>query len=157
MTQPTPTPPPTQGAGPLLALLQEQRSVYLNLGALSQRQSDLIASGDTNGLLELLVQRQQVIERLAEINVRFEPYKRSWADFWEPLDGPTRARLQGLIREVQTLVDQIMAQDDKDYAALAQCRDQVAQDAKRLNRGSAVNRAYGSTPSAEARYADHQG
>ncbi|MDX1565917.1 MAG: flagellar export chaperone FlgN, partial [Phycisphaeraceae bacterium] len=129
-----------QQAQTLIALLQQQRSVYENLDELSKRQSQLIDSDDTAGLLDLLARRQKVVERLAELNVKFEPFKRSWADFWEPLEEGTQAKIQELIGQVQSMVDRIMAQDEKDHARMAQIRDRMARDAGRLQQGATVNR-----------------
>ena len=54
-------------------LLTQQRSVYQSLRSLSEQQTQFIASGDTSALLDVLGQRQQIVEQLTQINAETEP------------------------------------------------------------------------------------
>jgi hypothetical protein len=143
--------------GRFASILTEQRTVYRSLQTLSERQGGLIASGDTSSLLDLLTQRQQVVERLTEINGQSEPYKAQWSTFWGGLTTEQRDQLRGLIGDVQDLIDAIMSQDEKDYNELERSRDQVGADVQHVHRGTAGHRAYVRPAAVEAKYADHQG
>jgi hypothetical protein len=148
------------GASGLIDLLDQQRRIYLKLQDLGRTQSQLVAAGDAEPLLELLGQRQLLIDHLSQINSSIEPYKKSWPVVWGSLDEPSRVRVQGLIDHVQNLLDQIVEQDSKDRAALTVHRERIADDLGQLRRGSNVNRAYGrrdTGPDSRNRYTDEQG
>lgn len=146
-------------AGTLVELLGEQCGIYRQLNELAGRQSELVEGGDAEALLALLARRQSLIDQLTQINGRLEPYRDQWPSLWRELDESTRQRVTSLIDEVQRLLDEIVAQDERDRATLAAQRDRMADDMQRLGRGAAMNRAYGQAgPGAtHPRYTDQEG
>lgn len=143
----------------LIDLLEQQRSAYAQLQSFSEQQSRLIEESEAEKLLGLLSQRQGVIDRLSQINRQLDPYRQQWPELWAGLDAPMRRRVQGLIDEVQVMLDQIVARDDEDRASLLAQRKRMAEQLHQLHRGSAVNRAYGqsSTAAGPKRLTDHEG
>lgn len=139
----------------LVELLVQQRSVYQELDALSGEQGRLVDAGDAEPLLNLLGQRQALIDQLTQLNARVEPYRQNWPALWAQLDASTQSHIQRLIDEVQSLLDAIVQRDERDRAALSAQRDRVAGETQQLRRGAVVHRAYGAAPShAEPRYTD---
>ena len=134
-----------QWAQRLLSLLQEQRAVYEHLRTFSEKQSHLVEQGDAENLLQLLALRQQLIDKLAALNEQLEPFKKDWPRLWSELDEPTRRGVDGLVKEVQGVVDGIVEQDDADRQVLARKRDAVASELSQIRSGAKVNRAYGSS------------
>jgi DNA repair ATPase RecN len=144
-------------AAELIALLDQQRRIYHQLGDLSRQQSQLVSAGDAEPLLSLLGQRQQLIDQLTQLNGRIDPYKRDWPALWAQLDRGDR--IQQLIDQVQKLLDDIVQQDEKDRVALSAQRQHVADELQQVRHGTAVNRAYGrpTTGLDNNRYTDFQG
>lgn len=140
----------------LIELLVQQRGVYEELGGLSEQQGALVEAGDAEPLLNLLAQRQTLIDRLTQLNGRIEPYKQNWPALWSQLDATTQTHVQSLITQVQSLLDDIVARDERDRAALHAQRERVAGELGGARRGSAVHRAYGAG-SGGAQYTDRQG
>lgn len=147
-----------QWASRLLSLLDEQRVVYYQLREFSQKQSELVEQGDADHLMQLLAQRQQLIDRLSALNQQLEPFKKDWPRLWSELDEPTRRSVDQRVNEVQALLDGILKQDDHDRKALIQRRDNLSSGLKQVSQGQKVNRAYGSKPNYDNnRYTDSQG
>lgn len=143
----------------LVELLDQQRAIYQQLRDLSEQQSRLVAEGDAESLLTLLNQRQALIDRLLQINERIEPYKQRWSEFWSGLDEARQGEIRERMDAVQSLLDGIMAQDEKDREALAAQRSKVSEQLGQVNRGASVNRAYGQASSytVNTRFTDEQG
>jgi hypothetical protein len=78
---------------------------------------------------------------------------------WSALDEPHQKRVQGLIDEVRSMLDEILSQDEQDREALGEHRDRVSADLQHAKAGTAVHRAYGQTNSDPdpTRYTDQQG
>ncbi len=143
----------------LLELLDEQRGIYRQLAQLSNEQSDLVAEGDAESLLSLLSRRQALIDRLVQINARIEPFKQQWPTLWSELDDESREQVRERIDELRDLLDQILDQDERDRTVLASHRNSVSRQLGQLNRGAAVNRAYGPAPNGApgSRFTDEKG
>ncbi len=147
-------------ASGLIELLDQQRLIYLQLQKLGRSQTQLVAAGQAEPLLDLLAQRQTLIDNLSQLNARVEPFKREWPRVWSSLDAAMRARVSGLIDHVQNLLDQIVEQDSRDRASLTLQRDRIGSELGQLRKGSTVHRAYGRRdvdPDAKNRYTDQQG
>ncbi len=147
-----------QWASGLVEVLDQQHELYRQLESLSAEQGRLVQSGDTEPLLALLSRRQALIDQLAQVSQRLEPYKQQWPQAWSQLEPGDRDRIGGLVRRVQEVLDRIMQQDEQDRVALSQQRQQAQQSLQRMNRGATMHRAYKqSTASPAPRYADQQG
>lgn len=143
-------------AADLIELLGEQRDIYAQLQELSEKQAALVAEGDAESLLTLLAERQTLIDKLTQLNGRVEPYKQNWPTLWSQLDAQSQRRVQGLIDQVQSLLDRIVQQDERDREALSEQRERIGAQMTRTSQGSAVNKAYGAG-AAEPRYTDREG
>jgi flagellar biosynthesis/type III secretory pathway chaperone len=143
----------------LVELLDQQCGIYQQLRDLSEQQSRLVAEGDAESLLTLLNQRQALIDRLLQINEQIEPFKQRWSQFWSELDASQQGRIRERMDAVQSLLDGIMAQDEKDREALAAQRTRVGEQLGQVSRGANVNRAYGqaSNYTVNTRFTDQQG
>lgn len=142
----------------LIDLLDQQRQVYAKLDALSAEQGDLVAAGDAEPLLNILGQRQSLVDQLTQLNSRIEPYKQNWPALWAQLDAATQSKIQGLIDQVQSMLDAIVERDERDRNALSKQRDDVADQIHGANRGTAVHKAYGTAAQTVApRFTDHAG
>ena len=148
----------SQWPADLIEVLDQQRSLYQQLHGLSAEQAQLVDSGDPESLLSLMSQRQRLIDQLTQVSDQLEPYRARWSDYWSQMDDSTRTRVGDLVRQVQSLLEQIMAQDERDRATLAARRTQVAGNLQRMSQGASVNRAYSAKSGpVGARFTDNQG
>jgi uncharacterized protein YukE len=150
--------PSTNGESPatLLELLQQQRDLYHELYQLSEQQSRLIEAGQTEELLALLSKRQELVERLAELNSRLSPYRDHWRSLAEQLPPDEQQRLRRLLDEVQSLLQAIIEQDDSDREHLQSARREVSNELQQTTKAGSAVQAYRGA-SAAARFTDSQG
>lgn len=137
---------PAEWAPRLSKILADQREVCLQLEQLSGRQGEQIRSGDTEALMQVLGERQELINRLGELNTEIEPYRREWAGFMGRLAAPERARMEAATLELRELVDRIWARDEEDRLALETQRSAVSSELTNLSRGRVALSAYGVRP-----------
>ncbi len=62
----------------MIALLTQQRDLYLKLRALSDQQRSLISGDRPALLLEILHERHKLVAALARLNESLSPFRRDW-------------------------------------------------------------------------------
>lgn len=147
--------------GPALIIsLQRQLSLYETLNSLAQRQGALIGVGDGSPLIEMLGQRQRIIDELQALHIEFET-KRLRESALTAVQRRTAAELTELIGAIRA---RILEQDERDRAALREARGQVAGELRKLSHTGSAARAYGSGAALESvaaprvsRFTDRQG
>ncbi|MHC4993530.1 MAG: flagellar export chaperone FlgN [Planctomycetota bacterium] len=147
-------------ASTLIDLLEQQRGIYIHLHELCSLQSQHVADGDPEPLLALLGKRQRLIDELTRLNACVAPYKKNWNTLWSQLQSDDQNVIDALIDQVQALMEEIVAQDEKDRQALSEQRDEVGTQLQNIHTGNALNKAYGPKPAAhgvDPRYTDQQG
>ena len=146
-------------AATLVDLLTQQRDHYRQLRDLSDRQRDLIAAGQPEHLLAVLGQRQAHVEALTQLNDRLAPMRPRMSEVSESSPAPVKAKLRELVDEVQSLLEQIIQQDEADRAKLAAGRDAVKQQLGQMSRTPAALNAYKTARphAAASRFTDRQG
>ncbi|MFA9478639.1 flagellar export chaperone FlgN [Phycisphaerales bacterium AB-hyl4] len=157
MTQPSPI--ADMSIAPLVEKLTQQRDHYAQLKQLADRQAALIAEGETEQLLGVLAQRQQLVDELGRLSEEIAPYRERWAQLSASLGDGDRQRVNALIESVEGLIEQIIEQDDRDRQQLQTAREQVGNQVKQVHHaGRAVN-AYRAAPVAGpgARFTDRRG
>ena len=126
----------------------------------------MIAQGETEDLLQVLAERQGYVEQLGALNRELAGYRERWPELSRTLPAARRDEINGLLEEVESLLEAIIAQDDRDRAQLAQARDEVAGQMRHTTQaGRAVNAyaqaAGGGPPSSAqaspARFTDGRG
>ena len=142
----------------LMALLRRQRALYEELKDLSDQQTRLIEAGQTQELLGVLAQRQQLVEQLASAHAELAPKRQRLTELADELPPPQREQLRSLVDEVQGLLQSIIEQDDRDRQQLQSAKRGVGGKLQQTVRsGSALN-AYKAGPGrAGARFTDHRG
>ena len=105
----TGTPHDTSPGG-LIALVQEQLGLYEQLELLSVRQSALVESEDTDALLEVLNERQKLIEYITDVSARMTPYRARWDDHVNQLAESGQQWRQRVWRRVVATLDEVDGQ-----------------------------------------------
>jgi uncharacterized protein YPO0396 len=131
-------PPPDE----LLDLLVRQHELYRQLRRLALAQHDLIAAEDPTGLLNLLSQRQRLIEQLAELNVKLEPARADWKRVESMLTTEQRGKAQRLVEEVGQLLAEILQADEADSKVLSARKQMIGQKIQATVAQSQVQAAY---------------
>ena len=131
-------------------LLERQHELFRQLDGLSQRQTVLVTQGQTEALLEVLGDRQRVIDGIAETNAFLEPYRCRWDGVMGGLPEAARSRLRGRLDALALLADTIARRDEADRAELERRRNAVAGELAQINRGRGAMSAYGARPEGPA-------
>ncbi len=124
-------------------LLELQRQLFERLADLSDRQGALIDRDDSVGLLELLGQRQRLVDGIAELNATLEPFRARWSAVLASLPEPERDRVNKRLEALSELAGRIAERDEADRIRLQLRRDAVAAELNQISRGRGAVAAYG--------------
>ena len=132
----------------LIALLTAQRDVYQQLAELARQQSQYVAAAASEKLMSVLGARARLIDELALLDAKLQPIKPHWQQTLATLPAEQRATVNDLLRQVEDLLAQILAQDEVDKQALIQQKDDIGAQLRTTVSGRQLNRAYGMRPRA---------
>jgi len=133
----------------LTGLLSRQLKLFEHLGELSEQQTQYVDEGQSQDLLALLAQRQQLIDQLEKINGDLQPFRSQWDILWQRLDPSQRRTVGPLVQQAQQLLGQIMDSDDHDRDQLQEARGQISSQLGQVNQIGAARRAYAGGPAAQ--------
>jgi hypothetical protein len=129
----------------LLGLLERQRQLYRTLQALADRQADQVSAGNPDGLLQILAQRQTLLEDVKKTNDALLPFRQRWDAICQMLDEQQRTEVSAAINEINDRLQTIMKRDQKDSEMLQlRCR-KIGQDMQSSRLGRTAMRAYDGT------------
>ena len=141
MTQ-TPADNPYPQPAAVLELLQEQATLYGALEQLAGRQRQLITRGESEMLLTVLGQRQQLTDRLQTVAQTLGPVRQAWSAYRDGMDSVDQARAEELLRTIQTRFERVRAADEQDAKLLAARKQAVAGGLQQAQAGRAAISAY---------------
>ena len=131
----------------LLGLLERQRQLYRTLQALADRQAELVSAGNPDGLLQVLAQRQTLLEEVKKTNDALLPFRQRWDAICQMLDDQQRTQVSAAINEINERLQAIMRRDQKDSEMLQlRCR-KIGQEMQTSRVGRTAMRAYDGTAS----------
>ncbi len=122
----------------LLELLEQQRSLYRRMRALTERQRSLVVRDDTQPLLKLLADRQKLVDELVKLNEDMAGFRRDWTNIYNSLDEASRERVSELLEEANSSLGAILQSDSKDSETLSARKQSVGD---RLLGSAAAGRA----------------
>lgn len=131
-----------EGLRGLVTLLTRQRDLYRQLQDQARRQNALIVGNDPEQLLALLGDRQQVLDQLAEVGDEIRPYQQAWPTMRGQLTPSLARQVDELLSEINTLLTEILAQDEKDAQVLSARRSAAAESLGMIRRDARVGVAY---------------
>jgi hypothetical protein len=126
--------------------LERQHELFRRLDGLSQRQGALVTHGQTEALLEVLGERQRVIDGIAETNAFLEPYRARWDAVMSGMPEAVRTRMRLRLDAMALLADTIARRDEADRAELERRRNAVAGELAAISRGRGAVTAYSAKP-----------
>ena len=133
----------------LLSLLGEQRDLYEHLGRLAGMQRTLITSEDSERLLAVLRDRQELVDRLEVLAERIRPYLRSRTAFRAGLQEDDARKVDRLVGQVNGLLAGILEQDKSDTQLLAARKSSVANEIATVATGRQAGVAYAASTCAD--------
>ncbi len=129
-------------AGVVIAALERQVGCYRGLAKLAERQHEHVLADHTEGLLEVLKEREAVLDEAAGLERTIGPAKRDWAAFTGRLPVDQRKRAEAALGETRRLLAEITAGDERDALALQQRKHRIGSEIRATASATAVNRNY---------------
>lgn len=126
--------------------LTAQKSLYEQILTLARQQSTYVATGESESLMSVLSARSRLIEQVVPLDRELQPYKGRWQEVLDALPTADRKIVGGLLQEVQKLLSDILAQDERDKESLVRQKSDIGVEINRTVSGTAVARAYGKAP-----------
>jgi len=126
----------------LVRLLTHQQTLYRRLRLLAQRQRTLVLGDDANALLELLSERQRLVDGLSGLNGKIAPYRSHWTEIYHALDDSARRQVSSLLEEANATLGALLKGDGHDCGIFSAKREQVAARLSTIDTGSCASAAY---------------
>lgn len=127
----------------VLALLTRQRDLYRELKSLADRQRGVVTSSEPEALLTILAERQKVVNRISGLDGDMKAVRAAWPELSEAMPLPAREQADVLIREVQSLLADILAGDDQDAKLLSARKQSVRAESQTMAAAKRAHAAYG--------------
>jgi hypothetical protein len=141
----------------LLDVLQRRREYCRAMLELSRRQTGLIDDENFAELLQLIVQKQRVLEHLAELGQTFGGIVDFWKSARDRLAADARSKCQAAIDDAESLLAESMALEKQGTEALSQRRDETQGRLKEIGEESNGLAGSGSRNTPRPRFLDTSG
>lgn len=126
----------------VIELLRHQRTLYRKLRSLADRQKSLIVSDDASALIQLLAERQRLVDGLVQLNVKMAPFREKWTEFYQGLSEPQRVEVSALLEEVNASLGAILRDDARDTAMMTARREHMAKELGEIDGSRKAHAAY---------------
>ena len=126
----------------IIEALHGQVDCYRRLSKLAALQHDHVQQGRTEQLLEVLGQRQEVLDGLAALERVVAPAKKHWQRYVASLPTGARAEAEDLLAETRRLLEAITAADCNDVLVLQQRKLNLGRQINQASSARQVNRTY---------------
>jgi hypothetical protein len=123
-------------------LLDRQRLLLERLEALSLHQGELIDRDDSARLLDLLAQRQHLVDGIADLNAALEPHRARWPAVLSAMAEAERDRVNRKLDALSDLAGRLAERDEADRLRLERRRDAVSAELRNVTRGRGAVAAY---------------
>jgi hypothetical protein len=134
----------------LAELIVKKHDVLVQLRDIGGRQMELIAAGDMTHLLKLLSSKQRLLSGLQELERQLDPFRqqnperRTWASEAE------RQRCGQVATRCETLLAEVVEQEQRSESSLKAHRDRVAVQLDGLQQAAQARRAYAESLASDA-------
>jgi hypothetical protein len=122
--------------------LEQQVNCYRRLAKLAEAQHEFVEQGQTDKLLEILGQRQQLLDQIAELEKSLAHAKRQWSQYVSGLTAAQREHAEELLLETRVLLEQITTADRNDALVLQQRKLNLGRQVTQAAAARTVNRNY---------------
>src|SRR5438874_7325420 len=87
----------------ILDALEQQVTCYRRLARLAEAQREHVQQSHMEALLEVLKNRQEILDQLARLESVITPAKRRWPDFLGEIESDARGRAEEMVAETRRL------------------------------------------------------
>ncbi len=126
----------------ILTALQDQVHCYGRLAKLAEIQHEHVQNNHTDELLNVLTQRQQVLDQVADLEQILGPTKRRWNDYVRDLNPSDRALAEEMLADTRRLLEQINTADRNDALVLQQRKLNIGKQINTASAARQINRTY---------------
>jgi len=126
----------------IILALEEQVDCYRRLEKLAAVQHEHVTHSHTEGLLEVLTRRQDVLVQLNRLEAIVSPTKKRWGDYLNEMDADRRATAEALLIETRRLLQTITESDQRDALVLQQRKLNLGKQIQQASSARQVNRNY---------------
>jgi hypothetical protein len=126
----------------VILALEQQLACYRKLARLAEAQREYVQQSHVEALLEVLKNRQEILDQLKVIESVIGPAKKRWTEFLQEIDPESRARAEKMFAETRRLLEQIMASDRNDALALEQRKLNLGKQIRLASGARQINRNY---------------
>lgn len=140
----------------VLGVLGKQEELIERLDQLAQSQTEVIAQGRTDRLMELLARRQTIIDEITANLSNLTELTNKVHRVLPEIAPLQRERIRSLIKRIGERLNQVMRRDEQDEAMLRSHRNQIKQEMTTLDTGRQARSAYQNAPLTPC-FADHSG
>jgi hypothetical protein len=130
----------------LAELVGSKHDCLCALKELSRQQAELISGGDLGSLMKLLAAKQRYINELRQIDRLLEPFRQQDPEQrpWPSIE--LRQQCAQQAKRCETLLREIVAQEERCDAILRRRRDETAQQLQGMHQASQARAAYHNEP-----------
>ena len=126
----------------ILDALRQQADGYRSLARMAEAQRRHVVANQNDALLDVLQQRQGVLDAIMAAERTVGPARRDWAATAAGMSAERRATAERLLAETRQLLEQITASDRDDVVLLQQRKLNLGRQIDRTTAAKAVNRNY---------------
>jgi hypothetical protein len=126
----------------VLESLKEEAELCTLLAGLREEQRRLIDAGEAEQLLDVLARKQRAINRIGQIEERLRPVKSDWERRRRDYPAAGRVAIGEAFREVRSLLEDLIAKETDDAAALAARKDAAEREIQSFDSKRRIETAY---------------
>jgi hypothetical protein len=126
----------------VIQALEGQVSCYRRLVKLAELQHGHVQQNQTEALLDVLKNRQMLLDEIMQHERVVGPAKRGWNEFIAGIESNQRDVAQGLLNETRALLQQIVDADQNDAMVLQQRKLSLGKQINQASAARQVNRNY---------------
>lgn len=138
-------------------LLDEQLALAGTLDEMSREQTQTLAAGDAEGVLEIVCERDGIVQRMADLAVEVEPFVRRMGSLASQMHPEDRTALRARLDRLDEMLGAIEERDAADRAVLESRREALGRDLATLAKGRHAHGAYGGDGGVAPLFQDRQG
>jgi hypothetical protein len=127
---------------PVIQALGEQVEWYRRLAKLAELQHVYVQNEQTEELLGVLGQRQEVLNEVARLEQVVGPVRKQWGGYVGGLPAERRGEAEGLMAETRRLLEEITTSDRNDAMVLQQRKLNLGKQITQAKAARQVNRNY---------------
>lgn len=140
----------------LLRLLDAQLERCESLVGLTSVQHEALEADDVDTLLDVLSQRQRLIDEIVRISGELAPFRERRERLLSGVDPVSRKQVEVRVERIATLIERVESGDTRDRETLERKRSDVAKELVKMNTQRGAVAAYSSRGPASPRYQDRE-